>query len=77
MVIRLHTKMTPESVPADTNLDNPDDPGTPLLSAMRMTCLKEKTQKQISTLGLTNSIGVYLAVVTTAHLHWNHWGCHL
>ena len=29
MVIRLHTKMTPESVPADTNLDNPDDPGTP------------------------------------------------
>ena len=29
MVIRLHTKMTTESVPADTNLDNPDDPGTP------------------------------------------------
>ena len=29
MVIRLHTEMTPESVPADTNLDNPDDPGTP------------------------------------------------
>ena len=28
MVVRLHTKMTTESVPEDTNLDNPDDPGT-------------------------------------------------
>ena len=73
MVIRLHTKMTTESVPEDTNLDNPDDPGTPLLSGMRMTHLKMNTQIKILTHGLANYLGVNLAtVLIIAHPHLLH-----